>query len=37
MPAPPVGAVTLLFTDIESSTQLLLDLGDDHAGVFGCS
>jgi predicted ATPase len=31
MPDLPSGTVTLLFTDIEGSTQLLSDLGDDYA------
>jgi predicted ATPase/DNA-binding SARP family transcriptional activator len=30
----PVGTVTLLFTDIESSTRLLQRLGDRYAGVL---
>jgi predicted ATPase len=29
----PVGTVTLLFTDIEGSTQLLHELGEDYAAV----
>jgi predicted ATPase len=31
MPDLPSGTVTLLFTDIEGSTQLLRELGDDYA------
>src|SRR3712207_4764894 len=34
MPALPTGTVTLLFTDIEGSTQLLRRLGDAYAGVL---
>src|SRR5918997_3488417 len=34
MPALPSGTVTLLFTDIEGSTQLLRRLGDAYAGVL---
>jgi predicted ATPase/class 3 adenylate cyclase len=30
MPALPSGTVTLLFTDIEGSTRLLLELGDEY-------
>ncbi len=30
----PTGTVTLLFTDIESSTQLLREFGDDYADVL---
>src|SRR6266446_5113999 len=30
----PTGTVTLLFTDIEGSTQLLQQLGDQYAGVL---
>jgi hypothetical protein len=33
MPDLPSGTVTLLFTDIEGSTQLLRELGDRYAGV----
>ena len=29
----PTGTVTFLFTDIEGSTKLLLELGDDYAGA----
>src|SRR5919205_4413438 len=35
MPALPTGTVTLLFTDIEGSTQLLRRLGEAYAGVLG--
>jgi class 3 adenylate cyclase/DNA polymerase III delta prime subunit len=35
MPALPNGTVTLLFTDIEGSTQLLRRLGDAYATVLG--
>src|ERR687885_2447582 len=31
----PTGTVTLLFTDIEGSTQLLRRLGDAYPGVLG--
>jgi class 3 adenylate cyclase len=31
----PSGTVTFLFTDIEGSTALLRELGDDYAGVLG--
>src|SRR3712207_7001673 len=34
MPELPQGTVTLLFTDIEGSTQLLRRLGDAYAGVL---
>ncbi|MGI8550100.1 MAG: adenylate/guanylate cyclase domain-containing protein [Dehalococcoidia bacterium] len=34
MPDLPSGDVTLLFTDIEGSTQLLRRLGDGYAQVF---
>src|SRR3712207_5157940 len=34
MPELPGGTVTLLFTDIEGSTQLLRRLGDAYAGVL---
>ena len=34
MPTPPTGTVTLLFTDIEGSTQLLQRLGDRYAEVL---
>src|SRR5919205_4040471 len=34
MPALPTGTVTLLFTDIEGSTQLLRRLGEAYAGVL---
>ncbi|HTE86925.1 MAG TPA: AAA family ATPase [Dehalococcoidia bacterium] len=34
MTDPPNGTVTLLFTDVESSTQLLRVLGDGYAGVL---
>src|SRR5207247_9218182 len=30
----PTGTITLLFTDIEGSTQLLQQLGDDYAEVL---
>ena len=30
----PAGTVTFLFTDIEGSTRLLHELGDDYAGVL---
>ena len=30
----PTGTVTFLFTDIEGSTQLLHELGDDYANVL---
>src|SRR5438552_14166229 len=30
----PAGTVTLLFTDIEGSTRLLQELGEDYAGVL---
>ena len=30
----PAGTVTFLFTDIEGSTRLLRELGDDYAGVL---
>ncbi|HYN89685.1 MAG TPA: adenylate/guanylate cyclase domain-containing protein, partial [Ardenticatenaceae bacterium] len=33
-PAPPVGTITLLFTDIEGSTQILDRLGDEYPGVL---
>ena len=32
--ALPSGVVTLLFTDIEGSTRLLRELGDDYAGAL---
>ena len=32
--ALPTGTVTLLFTDIEGSTRLLDELGDDYAGLL---
>jgi predicted ATPase/class 3 adenylate cyclase len=31
---PPTGVVTLLFTDVEGSTKLLHDLGDDYADAL---
>jgi len=31
----PTGVVTLLFTDIDGSTRLLQELGDDYADVLG--
>ena len=31
---PPVGHLTLLFTDIEGSTALLRELGDEFAGAL---
>jgi len=34
MPELPSGAVTLLFTDIEGSTQLLRALGDRYGAVL---
>ncbi len=34
MPTPPTGTVTLLFTDIEGSTQLLQRLGDRYLDVL---
>ena len=34
MPNLPMGTVTLLFTDIEGSTRLLQQLGDDYASVL---
>ncbi len=34
-PELPRGTVTLLFTDIEGSTRLLHELGDDYADVLG--
>src|SRR5262249_40512160 len=34
MPELPSGTVTLMFTDIEGSTQLLQRLGDAYAGVL---
>jgi YVTN family beta-propeller protein len=33
-PAVPAGTVTFLFTDIEDSTRLVRDLGDDYADVL---
>src|ERR1700733_12386068 len=30
----PVGVVTLLFSDVEGSTRLLRELGDDYGGVL---
>ena len=33
-PALPAGTVTFLFTDIEGSTRLLLELGEDYANVL---
>jgi class 3 adenylate cyclase len=30
----PTGVVTFLFTDVEGSTKLLHELGDDYAGVL---
>src|ERR1700724_4298092 len=33
-PERPTGTVTFLFTDIEGSTRLLQELGDDWAGVL---
>src|SRR2546421_3732994 len=33
-PERPSGTVTFLFTDIEGSTRLLQELGDDWAGVL---
>jgi class 3 adenylate cyclase len=35
MSAYPTGTVTFLFTDIEGSTKLLHELGDDYAAVVG--
>ncbi|MCW5854058.1 MAG: adenylate/guanylate cyclase domain-containing protein, partial [Anaerolineae bacterium] len=34
MTSPPIGTVTLLFTDIEGSTQLLHQVGDQYAGLL---
>jgi predicted ATPase len=34
VPTLPEGTVTLLFTDVESSTHLLQELGDDYADVL---
>ena len=34
MPPLPTGLVTFLFTDIEGSTRLLDELGDDYAGLL---
>ena len=34
MPELPAGTVTFLFTDIEGSTQLLHELGDEYSGVL---
>jgi class 3 adenylate cyclase len=34
VPELPAGTVTFLFTDIEGSTRLLQELGDDYAGVL---
>jgi class 3 adenylate cyclase len=34
MRAPPEGTVTLLFSDIESSTSLVRRLADGYAGVL---
>ncbi len=34
MPNLPMGRVTLLFTDIEGSTRLLQQWGDDYASVL---
>ena len=31
MPDPPMGTITLLFTDVEGSTQLLQQLGERYA------
>ena len=33
-PERPTGTVTFLFTDIEGSTRLLQELGDDWVGVL---
>jgi predicted ATPase len=33
-PELPTGTVTFLFTDIEGSTRLLREIGDDYAGVL---
>jgi predicted ATPase/class 3 adenylate cyclase len=33
-PEPPSGTVTFLFTDIEGSTRLLQELGEQYAGVL---
>src|SRR5687767_14420190 len=32
--APPTGTVTFLFSDIEGSTRLLQELGDDYVGLL---
>src|SRR5437867_2291162 len=34
MPDPPTGTVTLVFTDIESSTRLVQELGDAYAELL---
>src|SRR5437773_6485231 len=34
VPELPAGTVTFLFTDIEGSTRLLQELGEDYAGVL---
>src|SRR5919204_503799 len=34
MPELPAGTVTFLFTDVEGSTKLVNELGDDYAGVL---
>jgi class 3 adenylate cyclase len=34
MPTPPIGTVTLLFTDIEGSTRLLQRLGDRYPEIL---
>src|SRR5213593_3924063 len=33
-PELPTGTVTFLFTDVEGSTRLLVELGDDYAAVL---
>ena len=35
MPSRSTGIVTFLFTDIEASTRLIQDIGDQYAGVLG--
>jgi class 3 adenylate cyclase len=34
VPELPAGTVTFLFTDIEGSTRLLQEHGDDYGGVL---
>ena len=34
MPELPTGTVTFLFTDVEGSTRLLQELGDEYAAVL---